>query len=262
MDRVFGYASELENHDSINHFGIDADLMLKALKAAYPEYNSFTPPFNMLLWQGEQGACQGHSLAEAGQINLVKAYGVQPLVSRACGYYESQRYDGINGDKGSTLSGGMKAARAGLCLESAWKYPERYNNARPADWANIPKIKFNGSKEIHDADQIWEMAKRGASIQTGFQWNNTCEKMFCDSYSNSDGGGGHSTLLDGFENHPQYGEVIIHHNSWKGWMKEGRNYWSLKFIKDILAKDKWAVFVAYQPINIEIDLRILEGFSL
>ena len=55
IDRKFGYAAELERREEIDERGIDAEVMLTAMKAAYPTHNPFAEPWNVLTDQGGQG---------------------------------------------------------------------------------------------------------------------------------------------------------------------------------------------------------------
>lgn len=249
--RHFGYAFENERKEEIDEQGLDAELVLKSMRAAYPSFNPYAAPFNELKWQGQQGACQGHALAQAAQVMCVQAYSSQQLFSRGGCYYESQRHDGIsNGDKGSTLAGGQKVARDGIVLEKDWPYPSRYNPARPSNFESLPRIYLNSSKTVTDADLMWDLLEAGAFIQTGVSWTNAFEKPIADRYSSAGGGGGHSTGLYGID---EATGNAIHHNSWNNWMGDGRSQWTREFVKGILRNDRWAVFIAYQSTDIKVD---------
>ena len=88
-ERTFGYAFEDERVDEINGEGMDPDLVLRTMKSAFPEFNAYAQPWNMLDWQAMQGACAGHALGHMTQIIGVQKFGVQRRFSRACGYYEA-----------------------------------------------------------------------------------------------------------------------------------------------------------------------------
>lgn len=252
INRSFGYAIEKENVPSLMDNGHDPEIMLMSLKAAYPEFNPYAPPYSILKSQGSQGSCQGHSLAQAAQINLFQKTGFQLVFSRACAYYESQRFDRINGDRGSTLSGGQKAAAAGLMLETDWPYPIQYSNARPANFATANKLKFTSSTPIDDPDLIFELIKAGAVIQTGVMWTDSFERPICDTYSTLGGRGGHSCYLNGLHKDTEH---IIHHNSWgPNWQNKGRNLWTLDFLKRVMQNDNNSVFVAYESTGVEFNI--------
>jgi len=248
--RFFGYAREFESKNRIDEHGIDAERVLRLMRESYPSFNPYAEPTNELKWQGRQGACQGHSLAQAAQIMAMQAYSCQQLFSRGGCYYESQRHDRINGDRGSTLAAGQKVARDGIVLESDWAYPVQYDPKRPSNFENLPRIYLNSSKTVKDADLIFDLLKAGAVIQTGVSWNQSFEKPVSDRYSTMGGGGGHSTLL--YQLDEATGNAI-HHNSWRAWMNDGRSQWTKDFVKSILRHDRWAVFIAYQSSEIRVD---------
>jgi hypothetical protein len=60
--------------------------------------------------QGSVGSCQGHALSSCVELCYYIATGdLTRQLSRAYAYYETQRIDNISGDRGSTISGGIKA---------------------------------------------------------------------------------------------------------------------------------------------------------
>jgi len=249
-DYKFGYNFEAENVDEINAHGEEPENVLRLMRAAFPTHNPYVEPWSRLFWQGPQGACQGHALAHIAQVICTQFFSVQRTFSRACGYYEAQRKDGLSGDKGSTLNGGRKVLSVdGLVLEQDWPYPDRYDNRRPADFATLPRIIVKSSKTVADADLIYDLLEVGACIQTGVNWNASFDRPICDRHSNTPGGG-HSTFLYGLN--PDNGN-IRHHNSWQNWQQNGRNEWTLDFLKQILFRDRWAVFVAYQATDVTAD---------
>ena len=89
--------------------------------------------------QGSVGSCQGHALSSCVELCYYIATGdLTRQLSRQYAYVETQRIDGISGDRGSTISGGIKLATTkGIPEESLWKYSGRYENRRPANWSEI-----------------------------------------------------------------------------------------------------------------------------
>ena len=148
-----GYAVELENFEELEKTGEDPELMLTKAKENLPTFNPKIDPtvlFNILN-QGNQGSCQGHSLSTIFTICYFLITGRIEYFSRAAAYYLSQRKDGIRGDRGSTLNGGRwVATQHGLCLESHWAYPSRYNPKEPSG-INYP-FKLVASKPTRDID--------------------------------------------------------------------------------------------------------------
>jgi hypothetical protein len=247
IDREYGWLKKEERREELLE-AYCPDQLMKAMKEVEPKFNVNADPWTSLQYQGLQGACGGHALSHIAQVAFMQATGVKRYFSRACGYYESQRYDGIRGDRGCTLAGGQKLMQAGIVLEKDWVYPERYNNRRPANFADLPRLKIPASKPLKTADQIWAFLEAGGAVQTGVSWNNSFEPLFADRAQI--GGGGHSTMLYGF--HPEKPEYCVHHNSWRGWGDNGRSYWTKNFLNDCL-KDPWAVFIGYQATGLHLD---------
>lgn len=255
IQRQYGWIRELEDENIINETGTDPSEMILAMASTDdpPTYDIHAEPWADLFWQGSQGACQGHALAHMAQIVFAQNTGNRRHFSRAQCYYESQRHDGIRGDRGSTLTGGMKVATEdGIVLEDDWKYPSRYNNARPSNYNELPRVKFKHSKRMKDADEIWSFLLAGGVVQTGLTWNGSCERDYADSYS-FNGAGGHSTILYGFESGSD-DKWCIHHNSWKNWGidRSGRSCWSKNFIAGV-CKERWSVFIGYTVGEMEAD---------
>lgn len=245
--RKFGYLHGEDDFDFIDS-QLDPELVLRRAKASYPDFNAYASPWLDWQDQGNQGSCQGHSLSHAFQVCAVQEYGTQLIFSRAAAYYLSQKYDNISGDRGSTLAGGQKAAASGICLETEWPYPSRYDNRQPASANGKLNFKMPGSKRITDAGLAFDLLAAGCSIATGVAWNSDFEKPICDKYGNRRGGG-HSTLLYGLDEATGH---AVHHNSWKNWQGNGRNLWSKRFLDAIMKKDRYAVFICYDSTELII----------
>ncbi|MCP4953959.1 MAG: hypothetical protein GY922_19140 [Proteobacteria bacterium] len=245
--RHFGYLHGEEDFDFLSE-QLDPEGILERVKASYPEFNPYATPWLNWQDQGNQGSCQGHSLSHAFQVCLVQEYGLQAVFSRAAAYYISQDFDGIKGDRGSTLSGGQKAAASGICLEKEWPYPYRYNSTKPASANGNLNIKMPGSKRVTDAGLAFDLLNAGCCISTGVAWNSDFEKPVCDKYRNRRGGG-HSTLLYGIDESTGH---AIHWNSWKNWQNNGRNLWTKRFLDSIMKLDRYAVFVCYDSTKLQV----------
>ena len=148
--------------------------------------------------QGQQGSCQGHALSSCVEwcYTLATNGQVQQL-SRAMGYYESQRIDGIRGDSGSTISGGAKlATTVGICEESLWPYPSRYSNNRPSNWdevtSNAGKYKIARAVRIKTYDEYRNfLGSLQGGINNGISWGGGMNTAIVENFSGS-GGGGHA----------------------------------------------------------------------
>ncbi len=246
-DRFTGY-----NHGQDDYCAIDArmdpEIVLKAARAAYPTFNPHSYEWTELPNQGRQGSCAGHALSNCFQVALVQQYGIHTLFSRAAAYYTAQRYDGIKGDRGATLNGCQKVAESGLCLETEWAYPSSYNNSIPESSKGNMNFTMSGSRRVTDADLAWDLLMAGVPIQTGVAWNSSFEQVVCDNYRS--GGGGHSTMLFGID---EASGDAWNNNSWgSGWGNNGRNRWTKRFFNDIVKRDRYAVFVAYDSTGFDV----------
>jgi intein/homing endonuclease len=187
--------------------------------------------------------CQGNALAQVFSICYFLATGRHETFSRSAGYYLAQKKDGISGDKGSTLSGGQwVATQHGMCLESDWPYPQRYNPAMPPSANGKFNFKLQATKPLKDIDSVTQWIESGLPIQVGLTWNSTCDQEVVSNYS-SRSGGGHSTV---FWQRRASGN-IVNINSWgTRWNGDGVHEWTIDSVKEAL-KARWTVFIGYAP---------------
>jgi hypothetical protein len=147
--------------------------------------------------QGAQGSCAGHSLSSCMEwCYAIATGGTVKQLSRAMAYYETQRIDGIRGDSGSTISGGIRLATAtGVCEEQLWPYPARYNPARPSDYqavlTNAAKYKIGRAVKIRTYDDYRAFVGSGqGGVHNGIAWGNSMNRAVVETFSA--GGGGHA----------------------------------------------------------------------
>lgn len=236
-----GYAIDRESKGLLMAGGMDPVRMLKLAAESKPDFNVQANPMDLFspLNQGGQGACQGHSLALIFTICYFLATGRIELFSRAAAYYLSQRKDGINGDRGSTLSGGQwVATQHGLCLETDWPYPERYNPAEPSG-VKYP-FKLVASQPTRDYELISEALDMGLPVQDGIIWDNSVSRTISSDYVGQ-GGGGHSTTL-----WCKVGENYRRINSWGMWDGDGCNENTPKSLKKQV-EHNFSSHVIYAP---------------
>jgi hypothetical protein len=237
-----GYAIKKENRADLEKNGIDSKLLLAQYRDAFPVFDTTANPLGAIdiLNQGNQGACQGHALALIFSICFFLATGRRQKFSRAAGYYLSQRYDGIRGDNGSTLSGGRKVATEhGMCLESDWPYPSRYNPTEPA---NVPYLyTLKTTKPMTSVKDVTDWIDAGLPVQQGGPWNDSTAREIVSNWRS--GGGGHSTV---FWQRSQRGNIVMP-NSWGAdWNDDGMNEWTEASIAAAL-KDRYTVMIGYAP---------------
>lgn len=244
----FGYPIHLERKHELEHDGEESAIVLKGFKANFPKFNTMADPATVLriLNQMNQGACQGHALALIFSICYWLATGRWLNFSRAAGYYLSQRYDGLRGDVGSTLSGGMKVATIhGMCLEEDWPYPRSYDSREPSGVKYPYKLKV--TKPFKTLNEVVDWIDANLPIQTGMAWNSTCQKEIVNAYRNLPGSGGHSTV---FWLRSLVGNIKMP-NSWDiTWNGDGINEWTEQSIVTLL-RDPNTTLIGYAPDGME-----------
>ena len=236
-----GYAINSENRDLMTDAGVDPVFMLRRAEENKPKFNVQSNPMVLFdpLNQQSQGACQGHSLAMMFVICYFLMTGRIEKFSRAAGYYLSQRKDGINGDRGSTLSGGMWVATThGMCLEADWPYPDRYNPAEPQG-LKYP-FKLVAAKPTRDYELISQALELGLPVQDGIIWDNSVSRTISTDYVGQ-GGGGHSTTL-----WTKFGENFRRINSWGMWDGDGCNENTPKSLKKQV-EHRYSSHIIYAP---------------
>lgn len=227
-----------------------------------PDYDNL-PPFSITSsdWhklenQANQGACAGHSLSSCLEVCHYWATGRSIQLSRACGYYETQRIDGIRGDRGSTIMGGIRLATGdGLMSEADWPYPNSYDPRRPINFSSAKRWKIEGYKPIRSYEEGTEFlangvdGKRGA-IHIGINWPGMIDQQVSRNGRIEDfiarGGGGHSVHFPEYDLDVRDGKKPYWklHNSWsERWGKNGVADTSPRAI-DAMINGSMNVFVA------------------
>jgi len=201
--------------------------------------------------QGSVGSCQGHALSSCVELCSYIATGDLTLqLSRAAAYYETQRIDGINGDSGSTISGGIKLATAkGIPREELWKYSGRYDNRRPSNWAEIEKdaenYKVGKSFKMSSYDGVRTFLGSGqGGISIGISWGGEMDRAIVNSFSGSGGGGHALALLAISERLDVSGKPYIWMlNSWgSNWGNAGWSEWAPAAVEQMLRHRYTACF--------------------
>jgi hypothetical protein len=215
------------------------------------------------------GACQGNALAACMEYcyPLVSGDKIEEF-SRMHAYIASQIHDGIRGDSGSTLSGGTKAGREGICRESVGPYPSRYPG-----WGYITQAMKDDGKNyqikshsiLKSADDVKQYIGSGIGIvQIGIAWNST---MTPDANgcirSWRPGGGGHSVVIAGYAPDSEIGVQsssgywFLLLNSWgRSWGKNGWAYVDPRAVNQMIGHS-WSTFIGRsdmgEPSSRDID---------
>ena len=186
--------------------------------------------------QSQVGACQGHAQTSCCELAYYHQTGKPIQFNRMFAYLASQKVDGINGDNGSTMSGGAKSASTnGLPKEEAWPYIGHYPRG---GWRAIPEelwTKAKGSllagyRVLSSYDEVLQwLANKVGGVAIGIDWNNSMEpdgNGCVKSYRR--GGGGHALgCLDWNKQFrdPQGRPYIDMFNSWSlRWGYRGRAF--------------------------------------
>jgi hypothetical protein len=162
--------------------------------------------------------------------------------SRMAAYILSQRKDGINGDRGSTLSGGMYVAtQHGLCEEHEWPYPSSYSSKEPSgiDY----RFKLVASTPTSDPEEIFRALDLGLPCQDGVIWNSEISRTLVTKYTGGGAGGGHSTTL-----WTKSGENYRRINSWGMWDGDGCNENTPSALKSQILH-RYSSHVIYAPVG-------------
>jgi C1A family cysteine protease len=201
--------------------------------------------------QGSVGSCQGHALSSVVELCSYIATGDTSLqLSRQFAYVETQRIDGISGDSGSTISGGIKlATTTGIPREELWKYSGRYENKRPANWQDIvtdaAKYKVGKSYKMTSYDGVRTFLGSGqGGISIGISWGGEMDRAIVNSFSGSGGGGHAIALLAMSDRLDVSGRPFVWMlNSWgSNWGNKGWSEWSPNAVEQMLRHRYTACF--------------------
>jgi hypothetical protein len=206
--------------------------------------------------------CQGHSLTTCCEGAYYMATGGTIAFSRQFAYIGSQKVDNINGDSGSTVSGGVKLATGkGLCREILWPYTGNYHRNPPGgsweaceqDGANY---KIGQYSEIKGYDGAFKfIASRLGWVHTGMMWGDTIDRQAPSGVIErwSPGGGGHSVAFVGYTPEKTDGQgrpYLINVNSWSTrWGNGGYVLWSPAAF-DAMCNHQWSEVVGLHSMQL------------
>lgn len=204
-DEHAGYAWDLENTEQL--YGEAGEIPQAFHSFARPE--KVDPrPWHKIENQGPMGSCQGHSISSCVEALYYVATGGETIqLSRGYAYLATQKIDGLLGrDRGSTISGGVKVAQAGIPTEEAFPYPN------PVSYSLLHR-KFPPNQEVlRDAGQYAikstvrirshqdavEWIGGGGAINIGIRWPvNLSNGARVTSFTGR-GRGGHAIAILGY----------------------------------------------------------------
>jgi hypothetical protein len=187
--------------------------------------------------QGNIGSCQGQSLTSVMEYCYYVATSRKLQLSRWYAYRESQIIDGIRGDRGSTIAGGVQLARTkGVCTEDLCPYPSRYTSQiNPLGTASAAELERDASNyiiegvvginNINNASTFINAGLGGLHI--GCAWNdNSFDGTVVERYSPRGASGGHAWCIVGRGNlEDDLGTSFIMLNSWgKNWVNSDNGF--------------------------------------
>jgi C1A family cysteine protease len=222
-----------------------------AMRGHYEEIAIDPRKFMKVENQGRVGSCQGQSISSCVEWCYAIATGGEKIqLSRAYGYYETQRIDGISGDNGSTIQSGIKlATEYGICREELWTYSGQYDPRRPkpieelrADAANY-KIGKTYRLTTYESIRTFLGSGQGA-VSLGITWNSSVDAGIVNNYSGAQGGGHAISLYTISERKDSSGRPFLWMmNSWgTQWGQSGWSEWSPSAVEQML-RGRWSVFV-------------------
>lgn len=201
--------------------------------------------------QGSVGSCQGHALSSVCELCYYIATGdLTRQLSRQYAYVETQRIDGISGDRGSTISGGIKLATTkGLPEESFWTYSGRYETRRPSNWleveTNAAQHKIGQAYQMQTYDGVRTFLGSGqGGISIGISWGGEVDRAIVNSFSGAGGGGHAIALLALSERLDVSGRPYVWMlNSWgSNWGNGGWSEWAPNAVEQMLRHQYTAAF--------------------
>ena len=238
----WGWRDDIEDRHSLKQY---ASAMPALMMGPIPEV--VDPRQDMIAtgWlprnQGGEGSCQGNSLATNIEVCHYIATGGQlkQFSSDAC-YYKTQEMDGIQGDKGSTIWGGVKMSKeyGGVSEElypSTQQYdPRPFTNAHAED-GGLHRLYHHIEITSYDQARDWLGGGLGA-IHTGQTWKQSLNDAVVDRFSGR-GGGGHSVTICGYSARKDNDgrPYMIMCNSWgRQFGNDGFAEWAPRAVDDIL----------------------------
>ena len=223
-----GYPIEDEDREGLIASSVQPDM---AMMGEMPErvdprkHSKASLGFLRVENQGSIGSCQGNALTEAAEYAYMIATGRVIQFSRMFAYIASQICDRINGDKGSTLSGGSRAAsQIGFVTEELAPYPRSYPGhgfVTASLREEAAKMKLQSHTTLKTVRDTQEYIGGGLGIvNIGIAWNSSCtpdRQGIIRNWNPNLRGGGHAVALAGYLPGSDIGiseGVFLLKNSW------------------------------------------------
>lgn len=183
LHRAGGWRYELEDKAFLMGFQAPAPNLPRVDIAALPVTQGYLLKFHKRELQARQNSCRGHATSSC----IEKAYwcetkGQTRQYSREFSYLTGQKEDGLTGDVGASMTGGLKAAQKyGICTEEVYPYTGQYPQN---GFASIPRKAFDAAKQttlvswrlLKNYEEVLAWLSEGiGGVQIGIHWNETCQ---------------------------------------------------------------------------------------
>jgi hypothetical protein len=177
------------------------------------------------------GACCGVSGSDTGEFAFAHATGEVIQFDWMHAYIGTQIEDGINGDRGATLSGFTKYARKGLVPTKSNTYPDSYPGRRYiTDEMESVRSKYvlASHSECNVSDEVRAyIASNLGIVHIGMPWGSAMQpdSLGCiDSWYTTVRDGGHAWVICGYCE-----DSIVRKTSGAGWWHLCKNSWTIKW---------------------------------
>lgn len=259
-----GYNLELEDRDYLHDFSTTP--IFKSFGDLPERVDIRKHPLYLENWlkvenQYQQGSCQGQALTECAEYSWGIESGKVIQLSRQYAYIRSQIFDNINGDRGSTLSGGTKCAKEGICLESVGPYQ---GNRYPGwNWItsemkeNAKNYQMKSHTYIKQEEEVKSYIGSGLGIvQIGISWGGSMNPDSRGCIRSFGGGsGGHSVVFCGYVPDSDVGISsskgywYLLKNSWGAWGPlKGFAYVDPRAVSQMLSH-RWTVMIGRSDMD-------------
>lgn len=258
IEKIGGYRMDLERHDVLDRLTIPGDVLSKLCGVAdIPDTLDLREKIPVRNQQSE-GACNGFGKRAVDYLNHLLATGGEPQEFSGDGnYYVIQAIDGIRGDNGSTVSGGVTMAHqvGALRIED---FPEtgNYDPGRlPRNYKDLAAPFKCAKTAIIQSDHV-NRVKQWLGLGYGGVWWGKAWGFRFDGRGNatawSASGGGHATAILGYD---ARGFHCL--NSWgKAWQGTGWYYVPYDLFEKV-CRHQWTVVAATSDMS-EIKPRTID----
>lgn len=248
MIHIGGCILSDESRAQFEAMAIPAGRLAMALGVEFARPSSIDPrAWSKIRNQQSEGSCNGHAVTAAQECCHHAATGEFRQFSPDFAYYRAQAFDGIRGDRGSTVSGAVRVAREiGAIHEELMPYTPAYNPGEVPINANALAAPYRVATAADlksYADIVAWIGKGMGGVWWGCGWSVTPDSQ---GYIRrwSIGQGGHATGLLGYgggEDSDGLPEYLWLKNSWgEAWGAGGWAKVTRRAIEDAL-RDRWTV---------------------